>query len=180
MAIDDRRLVTAAELRQQIEEDYWYGPRLTAAWLDDPYGVGRTVHEFPEDSAELLLGYHKFFAYWRMNTDAEKIVQMEELVETSRDKIAGYCLLRYLHSIRDIRTQEFIHVDGAVRAYDDGAFALRSQETMPTSTDANDYRKVWRIDGSISTDEWSGLAARWFRGNRLATEYLEHFVEPEA
>ena len=37
---------------------------------------------------------------------------------------------------------------------------------------AGRYRKVFRLDGDIETDAWSDIAARWFRGNRLMTEFL--------
>jgi len=34
------------------------------------------------------------------------------------------------------------------------------------------YRKVFRLDGTISTDDWSLVASLWFRGNQLILEYL--------
>lgn len=34
------------------------------------------------------------------------------------------------------------------------------------------YRKVFRMDGEIETDQWSQVTALWFRGNKLVLEYL--------
>jgi hypothetical protein len=39
--------------------------------------------------------------YWRTaSDDTETVVQMEETVATSQEKVCGYRLLRYLHAIR--------------------------------------------------------------------------------
>jgi hypothetical protein len=165
------------DLLHIIEEDYWYGPHLTEEWLDDPYAVGRTVHEDPEGEG-CVRGYWKYSAYWRMNGHTEKVVQMEEVVGEYEGTVGEYRVLRYLHSIRDINQHQFTHVDGAVRAYDAQAFEKRKHEDMPPSTTANRYRKVFRVDGQIATHEWSDIVAKWFRGNVLATEYLRTMAAP--
>jgi hypothetical protein len=171
LGIDDRRICDVSDLSHVIEADHWYGPRLTEEWLDDPYSVDRTVHEDPEGEG-CIRGYWKFFVYWRMNGDSEKVVQMEEVVGEAEEAVGPYRVLRYLHAIRDIHQQQFIHCDGAVRAYDTEAFAERKHDDMPTSVRATRYRKVFRVDGAISTKEWSDIVAKWFRHNVLAGEYL--------
>jgi hypothetical protein len=171
LAIDERRIADVADLLHIIEEDFWYGPHLTEQWLDDPHAVGRTVHEDP-DGEEGFGGYWKFFAYWRLDGEGQKVVQMEEVVGELEGTVGRYRLLRYLHAIRDIDRHHFVHCDGAVRAYDAQAFEVRKHEEMPASIPANQYRKVFRVDGEISTQEWSDIVAKWFRHNALATEYL--------
>lgn len=172
IAIDDHRILLRHEFEHFIEEDFWWGPKLTSAWLDDPNTGGCTVHADPEGD-DSLRGYSKFFAYWRMDSEGNKVVQMEELVTPSAEEFCGYRVLRYLHSIRDIESRAFIHCDGAVRAYDAVGFSKRQAENMPAGTQAAKYRKVFRVDGSISTAEWSDIVAKWFRHNYLAGEYLE-------
>jgi hypothetical protein len=172
IAIDDRRLVPRHEFVHFIEEDFWWGPNLTSSWLDDRYTGGCTVHADPEGDTALR-GYSKFFAYWRMDGEGSKVVQMEELVTPSAEQLCGYRVLRYLHSIRDIGNHVFTHCDGAVRAYDAEGFSKRQAENMPAGTRAAKYRKVFRVDGAISTGEWSDIVAKWFRHNQLASEYLE-------
>jgi hypothetical protein len=172
IAIDDRRIIPRREFVHFIEEDFWWGPKLTGSWLDDPHTGGCTVYADPEgDNAPR--GYSKFFAYWRMDGEGNKVVQMEELVTPSAEEFCGYRVLRYLHSIRDIRNHAFTHCDGAVRAYDAEGFSKRRAEDMPAGTQAAKYRKVFRVDGSISTGEWSDIVAKWFRHDHLAGEYLE-------
>ena len=179
LGIDDRRICDVSDLSHIIEEDYWYGPPLTEERLDDPYVVGLTVHEDPEGE-EGLRGYWKFFAYWRMNGETEKVVQMEEVVGEAEGTVGPYRVLRYLHAIRDIRQHHFIHCDGAVRAYDAKAFEERKHDDMPTRIQANRYTKVFRVDGEISTQEWSDIVAKWFRHNILAREYLTRIADAAA
>jgi hypothetical protein len=176
LAIDDRRLRPATNYSAYAERDYWHGPPLSDAFLDDPHAVGTTVHGDPHVGDELS-GFSRFFVYWRMDDAQYKVVQMEELVTDDANHYGPYRLLRYLHSIRDIATGSFVHCDGAVRAYDELAYETRRAETMPPSTRSTHYRKVFRIDGSIGTDEWSEIVARWFRHNTLALEYL-HGIAP--
>ena len=90
-----------------------------------------------------------------MDHEGNKVVQMEELITPSNDQFCDYRLLRYLHSIRDIENHTFIHCDGAVRVYNDEEFRARRG-----------------VDGSISTNEWSDIVAKWFRHDNLAGEYL--------
>jgi hypothetical protein len=176
IAIDDRRIIPRRDFMHFIEEDFWWGPKLTSSWLDDPYTGGCTVHADPEgDNAPD--GYSKFFAYWRMDGEGNKVVQMEELVTPSAKEFCGYRVLRYLHSIRDISSHVFIHCDGAVRAYDAEGFSERRAEDMPPGTQAARYRKVFRVDGSVSTEEWSDIVAKWFRHNHLTGEYLETLAD---
>jgi hypothetical protein len=186
LAIDDRRLQAAADFSEYMEKDYWYGPPLTSEWLDNPYTAGRVVHENPagDDSWD---GYRRFTALWHGAEAGHKVVQMEELVTSASSDAFGvsyrkdcpYVLLRYLHAIRDIETGVFVHCDGAVRAYDEAAYATRIEEDLPPSTRATRYRKVFRLDGRIETDTWSEIVARWFRHNQLALEYLKTLSEPE-
>jgi len=176
IAIDDRRIIPRHDFVHFIEEDFWWGPKLTSSWLDDPHTGGCTVHADPEgDNA--LRGYSKFFAYWRTDGEGNKVVQMEELMTPSAEEFCGYRVLRYLHSIRDISSHVFTHCDGAVRAYDAEAFSKRRGEDMPAETQAARYRKIFRVDGSISTEDWSDIVAKWFRHNHLAGEYLETLAE---
>jgi hypothetical protein len=170
-AIDERRLAPAGSLFRVIEKEYWYGPPLSVAWLDDPRKVGRAVHAVA-DPSKVFGAYWKVFAVWYIDSDGRKVVQMEELVGDSAPRYGPYRLLRYLHSIRDMAAGRFVHCDGAVRAYDGAAYASRAMEEMPPETRATHYRKVFRVDGVIETDEWSRIVAFWYGHNRLATEYL--------
>jgi hypothetical protein len=177
VAIDERRAMPASDYSEFMEKDYWFGPPLSDAWLDDPHRVGTVVHADP--GVARAPEYPRFFAYWRIDGDGNKVVQMEELSEHASANHAGMRVVRYLHAIRDIKRGTFVHCDGAVRAYTPEAYEHRAAETMPTSTKATRYRKLFRIDGVIGTSDWSDLVARWFRHNSLATEYLTGLAPDE-
>ena len=155
-----------------FEHDYWFGPPLSPSVLDDPYKVGTTVHADPRSG--LMHEYPRLYVHWAMDKEGRKVVQIEELSDDSGSNQGGYRILRYLHAIRDIERGTFIHCDGAVRAYTSEQYALRCRKEFVTGREwASRYRKVFRLDGSIATDAWSNIAAGWFRGNRLMTEYLQ-------
>lgn len=178
LALDERRIMPASAMMNYEERDYWSGPPLTGEWLDDPHKVGCTEHGDPQ-AVSLMHEYPRFYAYWRMDKEGHKVAQLEELSGHAASDIAGLRVVRYLHAIRDIELGTFIHCDGAVRAYSPAGYAAREQERMPPRTRAARYRKVFRIDGRIATDDWSKVVASWFRGNFLTMEYLKGLPEPE-
>jgi hypothetical protein len=75
-------------------------------------------------------------------------------------------------TIRAVESGNFIHCDGAVRGYAPHELTLRRSEMMPTTTRSARYRKVFWIDGAITTEEWSQIATKWYQRKRLVGEYL--------
>jgi len=176
LAYDDRRVTTQSEFSWSIEEDFWHGPHLTDEFLDDPYATGHTVHRYPESDPKLLLGYLAVDAQWSLHNEKQKVLQMEELVLPSSELVSGYHVVRYLHAIRDLEARKFIHCDGAVRCYTSEQYSDRQAEKVHTTSKSAKYRKLFRLDGSISTDDWSNVVIGWFRGNRLVEEYLSTLI----
>lgn len=172
IALNEHNFMPASEWSDYVEADHWHGAPLTDDRIDDPYSVGSTVHAEPADAGFLGRDYPQLIVRWTYDQDeGTKTVQIEEF--SNRHDQGGFRLLRYLHAIRDIEIGEFIHCDGAVRAYNPEQYADRvTRPYMTGRPSSSKYRKVFRVDGHITTDEWSELAARWFRGNRLILEYL--------
>jgi hypothetical protein len=173
LALDEQHFMAKSAFIPYFEHDYWFGPPLSAAVLDDPYKVGTTVHADPRSG--LMHEYPRLYVHWAMDKEGRKVVQIEELSDDSGSSQGGYRLLRYLHAIRDIERGTFIHCDGAVRAYTPEQYDRRCRKDFVTGREsASRYRKVFRLDGSIGTDAWSNIAAGWFRGNTLMAEYLQN------
>jgi hypothetical protein len=168
IAIDERRCRLRDEHEEIIERDYWYGPPLDDAVLDDPFAVGETVHGDPRGGSSLLHPYVALSVRWTRDGHL-KTVEIEELVPTPGSD--SRVLARYLHAIRDTTTQCFVHCDGAVKAYESAGYPTSVTEFAGRGRSAM-YRKVFRLDGSMSTDSWSMVAGLWFRGNQLILEYL--------
>ena len=177
-AIDERRLRLSKHYREWLERDYWYGPPLTEGALDSDDRTPTTlVHRWADnDDPRRIFDSSEQFAL-RLTCDGGiRTVEAEELVVSERGgSNSPFVLVRYLHAQRDVSRRQFIHCDGAVRAYLPDVYARRrlvqgfpqSDGEAPTR-----YRKVFRADGDISTNEWSQIVALWFRGNHLALEVL--------
>lgn len=63
----------------------------------------------------------------------------------------------------------------AVKAYERDVYPT-TVAGFPKRGRSARYRKVFRLDGSIHTDEWTSITSLWFRGNRLILEYLQHIA----
>jgi hypothetical protein len=83
---------------------------------------------------------------------------------------------RELHAERDTEAHAFTHVDGKVCR-----FPAASYVPSPTNPRADPgtpaaSRKLWRVDGRMSDEQWSELVGNFFRGNELVEEHLRDAV----
>lgn len=168
-ALDERRLQFKEEYREIHEADYWYGPSLTEAGLDNLAVVGETFHGDPDGGTSLLSPYAGLSVRWTSDGDL-KTVEIEEFMPPP-EPASEWVFARYLHAIRDTTKREFIHCDGAVKAYASDRYP-RAQHDFKNRGKGDRYRKLFRIDGNFPAAVWSDLACSWFRGNRLINEYF--------
>ncbi|MGD9734936.1 MAG: hypothetical protein AB7V58_04910 [Solirubrobacterales bacterium] len=84
---------------------------------------------------------------------------------------------RYLHSERDTIGRSFTHLDGAVKGFDATAHAPSETEPLAARAKAARYRKLFRVDGKISDEDWGTLVGHFFRGNELIAEYFGELVD---
>lgn len=168
-ALDERRLQFKNEYREFHEADYWYGPSLSEADLDNLAVVGETFHGDPDGGTSLLSPYAGLSVRWTAD-GALKTVEIEEFMPPTDPK-SEWVFVRYLHAIRDTSKREFIHCDGAVKAYASDRYP-RAQHNFKSRGKGDRYRKLFRVDGNFPAAVWSDLACLWFRGNRLINEYF--------
>ncbi len=173
LALDGQRLLPVEQFSGMIEMDFWDGPQLSEERLDEPLSVD-TVTRHGAAEPSLLRPHWQFLVRWSYDAkQGQKTCEMEELLWDPHPEHCPYVLVRYMHSIRDVRQHAFIHADGGVRGYLPETYAgRRAQRGVSAGANPEVYRKVWRLDGNIVTGTWSHLVARWFRGNRLVLEYL--------
>jgi hypothetical protein len=169
LAIDGQRLRSRSEHEEIEERDYWYGPPLDDELLDGKYLVGETIHGDREGGQSILNPYIATSFRWTAD-DQLKTIEIEELVPVNNDE-SDLVLARYLHAIRDTSRQVFVHCDGAVKGYQRDRYP-RTVNGFADRGRSDRYRKVFRLDGEIQTDDWSRVASLWFRGNQLVLEYL--------
>jgi hypothetical protein len=95
----------------------------------------------------------------------------EELQKPDYCEIRGS---RYLHSIYDKNNQEIVHLDGALRILDSDSWKIRRSTHI--SKDAvrkiGKRIKLFQIDGPISIDQFSGIAASFFVWNQDVVDYF--------
>lgn len=169
LAVDGNRLRFRSEHEEMVERDYWYGPPLDNEHLDNEHLVGETIHGDPDGGQSILNPYVATSFRWTSD-DRLKTIEIEELVPVRSDE-SDLVLARYLHAIRDTSQKVFVHCDGAVKGYRPHLYP-RAVSDFANRGRSDQYRKVFRLDGEIQTEDWSQVVTLWFRGNQLVSEYL--------
>lgn len=109
--------------------------------------------------------------YWSYR-DKVKTFEIEELSSSSRI-YDSYYLNRYIHCEREVETQKFRHLDGAIKVYLHSQFAGRNSSFMPKELKSYSKIKLWRIDGDILFPAWSELISLFFKGNEMILKYFD-------
>lgn len=184
VAIDERRLMARGDYRRYLERDYWNGPPVTEESLDDPdrRGVEILQHGWPAGKERLPWSVEEHLSIRTYLSDATRTIEIEEITSPTMLRESEFQLVRYLHAERDIERHRFTHTDGAVRFYDRGAYEARHEVRWPTGPEngPDGRRKVFRLDGEISTTDWVEIVAQWFRGSELLLEALAELAAPTA
>jgi len=81
--------------------------------------------------------------------------------------------------LNDDETQP-VHLDGAIRRYDDESMLRRVDQTIYEAGRNAEYTKLWRIDGTLDVATWKELITHYFRDNWLVGEYFGAPPEPES
>lgn len=191
VALDPYRVVPVKDVSMRLLHDYWDGPRLTAENLDslDPHDVGvRSFHGASQDTPERfwfpLLG--TWFDWERRSrhdaTDPVKRLYIREVTPATnnRGEPTDVAVNRELHAERDTQASRFLHVDGKTCRYnaDDYEPSFSRPRADPGTPQAS--RKLWRVDGPITDDEFSVLVHAHFRQNELIGEHFaDVFPDPD-
>lgn len=184
IALDERRIMPEEQWLQSFEKDHVYGPKNIPSeeWLNDPRAHG-TVVKGDFEGGSRGVNYNYVIVKCECRGDEEsnnflKHFEIEERVSEVCPRVDGKVLIRYFHAIRNLENGIFTHCDGAVKVFDEVSYAnlLENQFGgnfgVGVTKDAI-YRKVFRVDGEISSRQWAALALKWFRGNELVREFLE-------
>jgi hypothetical protein len=174
--IDPDMVGLAASVMRPLEFDYWYGPRFDDALNSIPTGVTR--HEAGERE-RFFFGISRT-EFWWQSRDDQHILEAEEVRD--RPTVAGetdHFGCRYVHSIVEEKTGRIVHLDGAIRAYDEEALIERLDKSIAEAGRDTQYTKLWRADGDVPFSFWKRLVHSYFRDNPLVTEYLTGAAAPE-
>ncbi len=175
LAIDAHRLVRADQAVDVLLADYWWGFKLTKENIDDVRAIGHTRHERRRDDVDPLSNLIATDFTWTANGIVKELV-VEETVGREAEK-GPYVCNRYLHSLRDTARSRFIHLDGAVRAYQASTYAATPDEPAGERGVVERYRKLFRVDGHIDDGLWSEVVGCFYRGNEHLAEYFGESLE---
>ncbi len=163
--------------------DYWDGLKLTPQALDslDRHDQGSSFHAAGErGEAEAFL--HPLLGtwfHWKARADNEsdpvKRLYIQEL-KPSEDRSGDAfeaVLNRELHTERDTRTRKFTHVDGKIVRYLTETYGPTASRPRALPGPYERKRKLWRVDGPMSDEQWMEVVGLFFRGNELIGEHFE-------
>ena len=178
IAVDPDAVVPRATRPHYGLFDYWFGVRVDQATLDDPLTLGRTRHERRVDRHDLeTLPLLAIDVSWSVQDDLKVLEITETVPADTHEARGGLIFNRYLHAIRDWRRRRWIHVDGAVKAHRAADYKASRHDPSATKGAVVAYRKLWRIDGHISDEDWGRLLGHHFRENELVIEYFGSILD---
>lgn len=185
LGIDHFRLCPLGQLAKIFRRDAWFGARFSMGEIDDRTAVGVTVHSrtrdlSPSDKAGLRTEFR-----WTLKKEGIKQLEIEELeVPLSGDVHSDRPVVcRYVHSMRDMVTSRFVHLDGAITVYSRAAYERRYEQASnhrQPKVWADEKVKLFRVDApehsgpkKIAKDDWMKIVVSFFQNNEHILEYFD-------
>jgi hypothetical protein len=183
VALDSYRVGAIEDVQYRLLLDQWSGIELTQANLDslDAHDVGTTSFHVPVNRPEVLNVFHPLVATsfdWVARGDDQsdpvKRLYIREFLPPADGH--GEPLIavhnRELHAERDTRAHAFTHVDGKVRRYPIETYGIDHQTRRGNPGPHSHTRKLWRVDGEMTDQQWCDLVGLHFRNNELVPEHF--------
>lgn len=170
VAIDLDCIGLAGTEHEELEYQYWWGPKFNDDLNSIPLGV--TVHENEHYNA--LTSEIKRTEFGWYIQDDKHTFECEEITDVANAVINGSMMYacRFVHSMVDKTTGIPIHLDGAIRAYSDESMIERLDIPINKCDRNTIYKKLWRIDGAIPIITWKELITHYYRDNMMIGEYF--------
>ena len=135
-------------------------------------------HQASED--ERALHGISWTEFWWYNQGGRRTFEAEEVVNIPSGGISTTKFgCRFVHSILGEDDKTPIHLDGAIRLYDEEAMIRRLDCDILEAGRKAEYQKLWRIDGALPVESWKELLCHYFRDNHLVGKYLGAERPPE-
>jgi hypothetical protein len=169
IALDEDLVGLASTLALPIELEYWWGPKFDNDLSQIQEGITR--HQATD--AERALHGFSWTEFWWYGQGGQHTFEAEEVVNLPSGGIGETTFgCRFVHSILDDDARTPIHLDGAIRQYDEEAMLARLDCNIYQAGRKADYQKLWRVDGGLPVETWKELLCHYFRDNHLVGEYL--------
>jgi hypothetical protein len=181
-AIHPYRRVDPDELQYRLLEDYWDGVKLTAETLDslDRHDQGASFHAAGErgEAEELFNPLLGTWFDWKAREDDQDDPVKRLYIREVKPPVGSFgrelsaVMNRALHSERDTRARRFTHVDGKVCRFPVETYAPSANNPRAEPGPPERERKLWRVDGDLTDEQWFELVGLFFRGNELIEEHF--------
>jgi len=169
IALDEDMVGLASSFQPRVEFLYWYGPKFNDDLSKIKEGISR--HEATEEE-RLLTGIYRT-EFWWYTQKGHRSFEAEEIVNQPSFGVSGTDFgCRFVHSMLEDESKRPIHLDGAIRLYDEDMMIRRLDCNMYEAGRHSRYQKLWRIDGPTPLGLWKELVTHYFRDNYLVGEYL--------
>jgi hypothetical protein len=182
IALDEDRVRIDVDGLGYFEADTWYG----APFEEDIRRIKPGVAKLrpPLDIEPRLVSFFFANAYcldikWSESDGIKSFQALEMKTEDIRIEFGGlhYLPARYLHAEFDLAANCFRHFDGAIQLFTEEEYFQRRESdfnmTMknPAHVKARS-RKVFKINGSLRTEDWVEFCCHFFSANPLTFEYF--------
>jgi hypothetical protein len=96
--------------------------------------------------------------------------------EFPTEKAAAHRPARYFHTIVDRPTRTVTHCDGAIRILDPDEARRRAGVHVGDAGKVGTRVKIFQVDGSLNSEQWSELFQSFFVWNRDVTKFAEQLA----
>lgn len=175
-----------------IEEDTWYGGKFSEDITSIKDGVTNLRPPQYLDDFELDFFYASAFAldiFWYSyeNIKVFQALEFKQSNVTIEIDDKTYFPVRYIHAEYDIDLKYFRHFDGAIQFYNQEEYYDRRTNNF-NSKIKGEYqvksksKKLFKINGTLSVEDWIKFTSHFFAKNPLILEYYEgnepDFLQP--
>lgn len=182
IALDEDRVRIDVDREGYFEADTWYGAPFDEEIRSIKPGVVKLrppLDVEPRHVAFFFADVYCLDIKWSESDGVKSFQALEVKNEDVRVEVGGvhYFPARYLHAEFDLAANCFRHFDGAVQLFtEDEYFQRRDSDFNMTMKNTAHVKarshKVFKINGSLTTDDWVEFCCHFFAANPLTFEYF--------
>ena len=182
IALDHDRVRVNVDSSRCLEEDTWYGAPFNEDIAKIEDGVMHLRPPSDLDAHYLDFLFKDAYALdicWNTKNNIKSFQALEfkgkeTTVVLNNQKFHP---VRYVHAEYDVEKGEFRHFDGAIQYHTNEEYNVRKDSNFRHNIKDNSKVKplsvkVFKLNGSISTDMWTEFSSHFFAGNPLVHEYF--------
>lgn len=168
VALDLDRIMLSKDWTPYCRRELYYGVSFTN---DIPANkTGQTAYVL-NDKDRLATNSYETDFYWENKKGNSFQLEVEELQAIDRDYPSEDILCKYVHTLYDKESSEFVHIDGAIRKYNADSYQERTNSNIKHGDTAQRF-KLFRVDGAIPFKLWKSIIAYYMQYNSNIGEYF--------